>query len=135
MLLVEWDGTLVLGVKQMDEHHEKLVSILNRCYRALMLNDHQHELEAIVGELLDYTHYHFRTEESLMGEMGYLEAPSHVEAHDVFIASIEDFHVRYQAGESFIAMDLLMFLKDWLVDHIQNTDRALARFILGKANR
>lgn len=135
MLLIEWDDTLVLGVQQIDEHHEKLVSILNRCYRALMLNDHRHELEAIVGELLDYTHYHFRTEEGLMDEAGYLEAPSHVQAHGSFIASIEDFQGRFQAGESFVAMELLMFLKEWLLEHIQHTDRALARFLTANTGR
>lgn len=132
MLLVEWDDTLLLGVKQIDAHHEKLVSILNQCYRALMLNDHQHELEAIVTELRNYTMYHFQTEENIMSEVGYLEAPSHAQMHQKFIASIYDFQARLQYGESFIAVELLTFLKDWLVEHIQRTDRALADFILAK---
>lgn len=128
MMLVEWDGTLDLGVEQLDEHHKKLVDILNQCYGALMLNDHHHELEEIVGELYGYTRYHFRAEEELMDRLGYTEAAAHREAHDAFVASVYDFQQRFKGGESFIAMEVLMFLKDWLVAHIQKSDRALAEF-------
>ena len=131
MMLVEWDGTLDLGVKQIDEHHKKLVDILNQCYGALMLNDHRYELEAIVEELYDYTRYHFRTEEEFMDQLGYGEAATHRAAHDSFVASVYDFQQRFKAGESFIALDVLMFLKDWLVAHIQKSDSALARFANG----
>jgi hemerythrin len=129
MALVEWDDTLVLGMQQMDEHHQKLVEILNRCYRALMLYDHVHELEGVVAELLAYAEYHFRTEERLMEELGYAAAPSHTAAHRKFVYSVNNFKDRFDAGESFVAIDVLVFLKDWLVAHIQNTDQALANFI------
>ncbi|MBU5638569.1 bacteriohemerythrin [Geomonas sp. Red69] len=129
MTLVEWDDSLILGVGQIDEHHHRLVDILNRCYRALMLHDHSHELEEVVAELLDYTQYHFRTEEQLMAELDYAAAPSHAAAHRKFINSIHNFKDRSDAGESFVAIDVLVFLKDWLVGHIQNTDRAFTNFI------
>jgi hemerythrin len=58
MILVEMGGDLILGVKQIDEHHEQLVNILHRCYSSLLL----HNLETIIEELRDYTHYHFETE-------------------------------------------------------------------------
>lgn len=129
MMLVEWDDTLILGSQQIDEHHHRLVEILNRCYSALMLHDHSHELEGVVAELLDYTHYHFSTEESLMAEAEYPAAPSHAAAHRKFIRSINNFRDRSDAGESFVAIDVLVFLKDWLVHHIQNTDRAFTNYL------
>ncbi|MBU5611611.1 bacteriohemerythrin [Geomonas azotofigens] len=133
MMLVEWDDTLILGMAQIDEHHHKLVDILNRCYRALMLHDHSHELEGVVAELLDYTQYHFRTEEELMAQSHYAAAPSHAAAHRKFINSVTNFKDRSDAGESFVAIDVLVFLKDWLVGHIQNTDRAFANFLNDRA--
>ncbi|QWV93134.1 bacteriohemerythrin [Geomonas oryzisoli] len=129
MTLVEWDNSLILGMPQIDEHHHKLVDILNRCYRALMLHDHSHELAGVVAELLEYTQYHFQTEEQLMAALHYSAAPSHAAAHRKFINSIHNFKDRSDAGESFVAIDVLVFLKDWLVGHIQNTDRAFINFI------
>lgn len=132
MMLVEWDDTLFLGIQQIDEDHEKLVEILNRCYRAMLLNDHRHEFEAIVAELRDYTQYHFQTEQILMEGLAYPDAPSHAAAHLKFAQAINNFQERFQAGESFVALDLLVFLKEWLVNHIQRTDRALTHFINDK---
>lgn len=133
MVLVVWDDTMKLGVKQIDEHHERLVFILNDCYRALMLNDHRQELRDIVKELESYTRYHFRTEESLMKDAGYRESPHHGEAHQKFMASVCDFSARLEAGESFITIEVLDFLRDWLIQHILRTDRALAQHLLSPA--
>ncbi|WP_136524377.1 bacteriohemerythrin [Geomonas ferrireducens] len=129
MTLVEWDETLTLGVQRIDADHEKLVEILNRCYSALMQHDHTHELHDIVVELLDYTQYHFGTEEALMRAARYPAAKAHTAAHRTFIKSIHNFRDRFEAGESFVAIDVLVFLKDWLVAHIQNTDRSLAQYV------
>lgn len=134
MKLVDWGGALVLGVAQIDEHHEKLVEILNDCFRALMLNDHRRELEEIVKELHEYTCYHFRAEERLMGELGYPEAALHGEAHAAFVSSIEQFQQRLRASESFVAVDVLTFLKEWLVAHILRADGALAAFVKERAH-
>ena len=130
--LVEWNSELILGVKMMDEHHEQLINILNRCYRALMLHDHQHELEIIMNELRDYTHYHFDTEKQLMAELGYPESASHLAVHEKFTDMIARFQGRAQSGESLVAMDVLQFLQKWLVAHIKKTDRAFADFIKGQ---
>lgn len=130
--LVDWKDDFVLGVAQIDEHHQKLVDIINRCYRALMLNNHSSELAAIVKELQEYTVYHFAIEEKLMREFGYEEASPHRAAHESFVASVADFQLRYDAGESFIAIDVLTYLKDWLVAHIQSTDRDFTRFLTSK---
>jgi hemerythrin len=129
MILVEWDGSLILEVQQIDEHHEHLVSILNDCYSALMRHNHQQELLTIINELRDYTHYHFETERNLMEELAYPGKDHHLAAHETFTGSIAQFRERLQNGESLLAMELLNFLKEWLVDHIQKTDRALAGFL------
>ncbi|ACH40862.1 hemerythrin family protein [Citrifermentans bemidjiense Bem] len=125
-MLVEWDGTLELGVKEIDEHHRKLIEILNQCYQALMLHNHTRQLKEVVRELQDYTQYHFGTEERIMSELGYPAATAHLEAHRQFIASIAEFDQRASAGESFVAIEVLTFLQEWLVAHILSTDRALA---------
>ncbi len=127
--LVEWNDELILGVSMMDEHHEKLIGILNECYRALMLHDHHQELEVVMNELRDYTHYHFETEKKLMADLGYQESAGHLSAHDKFTDMIAEFHARFAEGESLVAMDVLQFLQKWLVGHIKNTDRAFATFV------
>lgn len=130
--MTQWSSRLVLGVDAVDEDHKRLVGILNNCYRALMLNNHDHELAGIVNELRDYTYYHFETERMLMLQHGYSEAATHIEAHEEFSAAIQDFKNRFQAGESFIALDVLTYLNEWLVTHIKNNDREFVSFLKAK---
>ena len=130
--LVEWSDELILGQVQIDEHHKQLINILNKCYASLMLHDNHQELAFVIGELRDYTHYHFETERMLMETLGYPESDSHLAAHDKFTSTILEFQERSESGESLVAMDVLMFLKEWLVAHIQETDVAFVAFLKAK---
>ena len=132
MHLTEWNDSLVLGVDRIDDDHEKLVGMLNDCYCAFMLNNHDRELAAIIKELRGYTHYHFEHERKLMIDRGYPESASHFEAHEQFTCTIQEFADRFHAGESFIAHDVLTFLSGWLVAHIQKSDREFVAFLKAK---
>ena len=127
--LVDWDSDLSLGLRQIDEHHEHLLGMLNRCYSALMLHNNHHEVETVIAELCDYTRYHFEEESTLMFDLGYPEASSHLGAHAYFTGAVLSFRDRSRERDSLLGMDVLLFLKEWLVDHIKQSDRALAEFI------
>ena len=77
-----------------------------------MLHNHDNEPETVINELRDYTNYHFETERKLMADQGYPGAASHLEAHGQFARSILEFQHRFRKGESLVAMDVLMFLKE-----------------------
>jgi len=132
LAIVEWNDGLALGVKIIDEHHQRLVEILNQCYQALMLHDSQHEVDAVMKELEEYTLYHFGTEKRMMEDLGYPAAAGHLEMHDDFTRVIAKFRNRNQSGESFVAMEVLEFLQTWLLEHIKKTDSAFAAFIKEK---
>lgn len=127
----QWNNSLVLGLSQIDEDHERLVNLLNNCYRALMVPN-PYELAGIINELRDYSQYHFEAETTLMISTGYPEAYSHRTAHTEFTSSVQQFKERFQAGESSIALDILSFLNGWLVSHIQASDRDLANYLKQK---
>jgi hemerythrin len=128
----QWNSSLVLGLSQVDEDHERLVNLLNSCYRALMEHNPYNELAGIINELRDYSHYHFEAETNLMVSAGYPATYSHLTAHTEFTSSIQQFKERFQAGESFVALDILSFLNGWLVSHIQESDRDLANYLKEK---
>lgn len=67
-----------------------------------------------------------------MADLSYPEAASHLQAHEQFAGSILEFQQRFRKGESLVAMEVLFFLKEWLVDHIQVTDRSFTRFLKDK---
>jgi hemerythrin len=132
MSFVEWENKLNLGIKKIDEHHRQLVKILNDTYNAIILDCKQPELEAIIEKLADYTTYHFTTEERLMTEHNFGGMHNHLLEHEKFSRNILDFQDMCSRGESVIAIDLLVFLRGWLVNHILKVDREYVTFLINK---
>ena len=132
MSFVEWESKLDLGIKKIDEHHRQLVKILNDTYNAIILDSKQAELKAIIEKLADYTTYHFTTEERLMTEHNFSGMNDHLLEHEEFSRNILDFQDMCSRGESVIAIDLLVFLRSWLVNHILKVDREYVTFLIKK---
>jgi len=129
---IEWDNSLILGIKQIDEHHRHLVGLLSKSYNAILLDNPQAELEAIVEELSKYTAYHFSVEESLMTEHAFPHMNSHLIEHAEFSRNVKEFRDMCNRGDSSVATEVLVFLRGWLVNHILKVDREYAAFLIDK---
>jgi hemerythrin len=131
MTLVEWDEGFNLGIKVMDMHHRHLVTLINRSYDAVRLNN-PHAIDAIMDELAQYATYHFGTEEALMRESGYPSAVMHEQAHRQFCRQVAELQAKLKSGEGLYNIRVVVFLKDWLMNHVLTTDRDLAGYIVAK---
>jgi hemerythrin-like metal-binding protein len=135
--LVEWNEGLATGVPEIDEQHMILVHTLNEA-SALFAKDNSIEtLECITQDLLSYALYHFDTEESLMQEYGYKEesdqdAELHLAQHRSFSEKVVKVREGLKSATPITPKELMTFLNQWLVNHIQNTDRKLAAYIIEK---
>jgi hemerythrin len=129
---IEWDDSLILGIKQIDEHHRNLVGLLSKSYSALLLDNPQAELEGIVGELVEYTAYHFSFEERLMAEYDFPYMNSHRLEHAEFSCNVRDFQDMLKRGDAALVTEVLVFLRGWLVNHILKVDRVYATFLIDK---
>jgi methyl-accepting chemotaxis protein/hemerythrin len=87
---------------------------------------------AILDRLVEYTGSHFATEEKFFAQYGYSEEKPHVEIHRKLVAQVVDFQQQFKSGNATMSMDLMAFLKDWLVNHIQGTDKKYSSFLIGK---
>ncbi len=132
LTFIKWDSKLELGIKQIDQHHHRLVELLDNTYDAIMLNKSQTELDVIIKELSEYAMYHFATEKYLMTEYGFPSINSHLLEHEKFSNHIRDFQERCSRAEFLVAIDVLSFLWNWLVNHIMKVDRAYADYLIAR---
>jgi len=109
---------------EIDEQHRKLVGLMNDLYRAMREKKGREVLEGILDELVDYTLVHFGVEERYMTEFDYPGLVAHKAAHKKFADRVVDFHREFRAGQGNVTVELMRFLKDWLAEHIQKTDKA-----------
>lgn len=121
--LLEWNSMLETGIQVIDSQHKKLVDILNRLFSAYSNNIHKTEIRKIVGELKDYTIYHFQTEEKYFKEFDYIKTSEHIIEHKKFVDKIEEVEQKFLKLESVLTLKLMIFLQDWVINHIANSDK------------
>jgi hemerythrin len=134
--LIVWNDRLVTGIDKIDEQHQILVNLFNEANTKLTVNNNVGFLEQITRDMLSYALYHFETEEELMQEYGYIEDKTedndtHIQQHRSFSAKVVTVRNDIKAGILISREDLLSFLNNWLINHILNTDKRLAVFLLG----
>jgi len=122
MPFIDWQSSFELGIENFDDHHGHLVSLINKIYDDYTAEAPSQVLGSVLEELIDYASYHFLIEETWMDNKNYPKLEQHSAEHDKFRATMIGFKRDYNEGKLNISLDLLMFLKSWLIDHILKTD-------------
>ena len=121
--MIKWDDKYCVGISMIDEEHKKLFGILNKVIVVKEHNGNPEELWEVLREMANYAHTHFKTEEAYMWEFNYPEYQDHSEEHRDFTTEIIAYHDKVIKGDSQIANEIIEYLKWWLVNHIQETDK------------
>ncbi|MGA2081516.1 MAG: bacteriohemerythrin [Holophaga sp.] len=135
MALIVWDRKLETGHGKIDEQHQSLVEIVNRLHEAMKQGKGRGELEGILVFLKDYTVTHFAMEEELMDLHAYAGAPKHKQIHADLVRQVADLVGKFQARKASLTLEVMNFLEDWLVQHIQGEDYRFAQDLKGKGIR
>lgn len=132
MPLFRWNDKFITHHEMMDRDHRKLVELVNQLADAMGEGKGKDVCGRVLNELIDYTRTHFAMEEALMATHGYYGARQHKAEHAQLIQEVVDFKAKYEADDAALSAYLLYFLRDWLVKHIMDTDKAFAAAILSK---
>lgn len=124
--VMTWNGALATGYPEIDEQHRKLIDLANRLNEAMQRGEARSEIGAVLEDLIKYTTFHFEFEENLMKKAGYPELFQHQQEHKKLVNDVLARKARFDSGSA-LSSELLSFLRDWLVNHIMKTDKALAR--------
>jgi hemerythrin len=127
---MEWTERLSVGVTRFDDEHKKLVSLINALFDAVQAGQGREALGNTLDELITYTKTHFVNEESTLKRLGYPDLEAHHKEHEALTRQVIDIQHKYHAGASaMLSMEVMAFLKNWLVRHIQGTDQKYGRFL------
>ena len=128
MTFMPWSSDLMLGIPSIDEQHQCLVDLINALHAELARAAPDRLVIAEVLEgLVDYTHNHFIVEEVLFQQHGYPQSEAHMQEHAKFTAKAIDWLMRFEDGED-VNLEAMEFLKEWLIHHICEEDRAYVPF-------
>ena len=132
MSLIKWDNNYSVNVSEFDNQHQKLVEMINELNDAMREGKAKDVLGKIIDGLLDYTGVHFSNEEKYFAQFVYPDTFSHKKEHNDFVKKVTEFKQGFDNGRLMLSMEIMNFLTDWLINHIQKSDKKYSSFFNGK---
>lgn len=132
MSLFEWNDSFQVSVPEFDAQHRRLVRYVNELYEAIEARKSKEVLSDILDGLIHYTQTHFAAEERLMQQHDYPGYITHKAEHDDLIRQVTELKTDFDKKGSAMSLKVLVFLKDWVRNHILETDKQYGPFFREK---
>jgi hemerythrin len=129
MAYMNWDDKFSVGIGEIDTQHRNLIKMINEFYDGVMSDDNI-AMGKLLTSLIEYTIYHFTTEEKYMKKFNYPGAVTHIEEHKSFTDKVTDIKKRFGNGELVLSLEITNFLKNWIIKHVLGTDKRYSQFFI-----
>ena len=126
-----WKEEYKVGIDKIDEQHRQLFDKIEQLLEIAKSGDkrsNQQKCMEIIDFLVDYTVFHFNTEEALQRERKYVSYAQHVKIHTEFKNTVQAY--KELLGKDFTAKTLKSFIGTmlaWLVNHVCVCDRKILK--------
>lgn len=131
MSRLEWTPDLSVGIEIIDQQHREWISRFNDLEEAVRSLQGSDRIARTLEFLIDYTGYHFDTEEKVMTTSAYPGLEGHREKHEELKGTlsnlVEDFEE--DGATHGLAEAIDTFLGNWLVNHIRSVDTKLGAYL------
>lgn len=129
---IVFDESLHTGNELIDSEHKELISRVNKLVDSCQKGKEKMTAVKTLDFLMDYTEYHFTDEENLQKEVGYDRLAEHHAKHEEFKQAVNELREMLEEEEgpsdAFVGA-VNKNISEWLVNHIQGWDKAVADFI------
>lgn len=119
----EWTTAFATGVSRYDQQHKVLFNMVNELAEAMQQKRSKEAIGHVLKGLAEYTVNHFADEEKSFDQTSYPEALQHKEHHKKLVAQVVDLIGKFNSGQAVLGQEVINFLQDWLVNHIQGVDK------------
>lgn len=132
---LRWSDGLRIGIDEIDEEHYDIITYFEKLY-SLMREGQGHDFyQELIGFLESYVSVHFDHEERLQREVGYDGLEAHMLLHAEFRQQAIDIIAqhRYQTVTNADLIQINLFVKNWLREHIMIEDMKIGAFLRRQA--
>lgn len=123
---IPWDDDFVVGIDAIDDHHRYLFSLTNTLYKTISQKQQASKIASVLNALRQYTIVHFREEERMMRRYNFSHMETQVTQHRFFVQKLDEFREVFLKSPLTLGFEMAYYLRDWLINHIQEEDKKLA---------
>ena len=121
---MEWKEEYSVGIPEIDAQHQTLTGCIALIEEGVTNHAPSWAVDLALVRLADYVRIHFAVEESLMRMHRYPELDGHVREHLQFADQLR--MLQEKSPRSDVSGEMLVFLQDWLNEHIMTSDKQYA---------
>mgnify|MGYP000064087126 CR=1 FL=1 len=132
---ITWKDEYSVGIKSLDDDHKRLIYLLNQFKTAYDYDTSAEFERQALEQLVEYTRFHFTREEEMMQQAGYEDFENHKQQHNNMIAQVEQFVGLYNREGHDSLNEVSTYLTNWLINHINGTDKQYTQVMLDKGLR
>lgn len=128
----QWNKSFEIGIPLIDDQHKMLAELLNTLANHLAHQSDMSTIRYVFHELMEYTTYHFLTEDAIWHEFFSEDAwkTIHKDDHSKFLDKIKTLMHEQNARPSTQTIEELhTFLSEWLTVHIMDTDMRMSKVV------
>ena len=129
---IEWKDSYSVGIDSIDQQHKKLLNLINQLQTAVDYSTGEEFEREALDELVDYTKTHFSYEEGLMKDNDYPDFEQHKAQHENMFHKVQEVLAEYEKDQDTAMSNAVEYLKDWLINHINGTDKQYSSYLIGK---
>ena len=133
MTILRWTDALSVNIDEIDQQHKNLIMMVNELNEAMHERKAKDVLGTIIDGLINYAATHFATEEKYFARYSYPETETHKKEHVSFVEKIIEFKLGFDEGRLLLSLEVMNFLQEWLITHIQISDRKYCVYFNGNA--
>ncbi len=130
MSFVLWNPAWETGIDSIDEQHRQMLAQIEGLLVAIHDHHPGERLPGLLAFLADYVETHFSNEENQMRGSNYPGLEGHRAIHDHMRAQVEHLLEGYRQKPEVMTEEVVDFLTDWLIGHINDHDLPMARHLL-----
>jgi hemerythrin len=123
---VAWSDGYSVRDRLLDAQHREILQTVDRLYLPMQGATPGLAAERILDSLIRATQSHFKHEEARQKEIAFLELERHHALHQAMLERMFDVRERLT---SFPGDEVLEFLKNWWLSHIQQEDQQYVMYL------
>ena len=130
MNLLVWNPDWETGFQMIDDQHRELFRRVDALMSAIHMDDAKQTVPGLLNFLADYVVQHFQAEEAEMITAQYPGLVAHQQIHEEMRGKVAAMLQQFETDPTCITDDVLEFITEWLVLHINGVDRQMAHHLI-----
>jgi hemerythrin-like metal-binding protein len=118
-----------VNIASCNSQHQQIMGYINTIHRKVKHGENLSQIVPVLKDLASFTVNHFANEEKMFAAYNYPAEDAHKAIHEKLLGKVTAILESVDNGEEINLIDVLKFLRSWLIDHIRGEDMKYKSFL------